>query len=771
METDHRRPNQNTAMNTPYRATLACALFLGCASSSSYAQSPSPAGDDAARDSDVYILSPFEVSSEGVGRYQVNESTSGGRVRVGVLDTPGSVDVLTSDLIDDLGAQRMIEVAKYSAGLTEGNLPNSIDRYMIRGLQDNGSTVDGFFFIGQSNLDPAIIDRFEIVKGPNAILSPTGSPGGTVNAVTKKPHFGGLAASINTQWDIYGQRKAVVDVNDTLGDSGHFAYRVVASGQDSDSYLDNLFTKSLVVAPSITAVYGRSQLTIVGDIARSTSVAFVGLPIDPSSGTEGDAELLHGVSRTLGLAEEDEERNERRDGVTAIFTTSLGDHLSIRLAGRTVNYYFDTLQFNTGYPAGSGGGGSINPFTGYFEPGVTWTGNATSGFTSTPTPPDTRVVTRSGGLEKNENRRDNLQNDYVWVANFGSTRSTTTAGFAYSRLFQQRTNLPGSRGSYVIDDPVWGIEPTYASSVNLDRVTRNEDFQFYVQESLGLLDDRVVLTGGVSRYRQNASTYNALNGTEFSATQKATTANYGIVVKPLEFVSLYYGHSENAAPSTVTSTTVLPIAEGTQDEFGAKAQFLDGKVLFTVAHFSISQSNQAQPNPANLAVPPPSPPLPAILVDRENDGWEFTLNASVTEELSIIGQFTDMHNRDPRGVMVRSSADTSAAILVRYAFQEGTLDGFWVSLGCEYLSRRAGENSSGYTAASTPENLIPKQPSFFLAPYTLFNAGIGWEGEHWSAQVNVMNLTNEDYIISSLTRQWLWAGTERNVQLSVTYAY
>jgi iron complex outermembrane receptor protein len=38
-------------------------------------------------------------------------------------------------------------------------------------------------------LTSPIIDRIEVTKGPNAILSPAGAPGGSLNIITKSPTF------------------------------------------------------------------------------------------------------------------------------------------------------------------------------------------------------------------------------------------------------------------------------------------------------------------------------------------------------------------------------------------------------------------------------------------------------------------------------------------------------------------------------------------------------------------------------------------------------
>ena len=167
-------------MKSPRTLLAAVAGWLA-ASTAVDAQTPA-AGD-------VVKLSAFEVSGQAPNRYQAAEATSGGRLRTSIFDSPQAISVVPEALMKDVGAVRTVDALKYISGVTESTLPNGLDRVTVRGFQWDGQTVDGFYSNSYNNLDPFLLDRIEVVKGPNAIISPSGNPGGTVNHVTKKPLF------------------------------------------------------------------------------------------------------------------------------------------------------------------------------------------------------------------------------------------------------------------------------------------------------------------------------------------------------------------------------------------------------------------------------------------------------------------------------------------------------------------------------------------------------------------------------------------------------
>ena len=176
------------------------------------------------------------------------------------------------------------------------------------------------------------------------------------------------------------------------------------------------------------------------------------------------------------------------------------------------------------------------------------------------------------------------------------------------------------------------------------------------------------------------------------------------------------------------------------------------------------------PNPGNLTTPPPSPLLPALFSDRKAKGWEYEVRANPTKNISIIGNYTAFKNRDPNNVEFRGTAEKSGGVLVSYTFdKESTpgLDGFRASVGMDYIGNRPGDAASGLTAASTSTNVIPNLPTFYLGARTLVSLMVAYNSKHnWSAQLNVDNALNKEYLMASINRSLVYVGTPTNIRLS-----
>jgi len=148
----------------------------------SYAQQVPAQNDD-----EVVRLSPFSVQeSADMGRYQAAQVSSGTRIRMDLMDSTQSISVVTNEFMQDVGTGRVSDAVKYVAGVNANNNLNAFDGMFSRGFWIAGATVDGFYQFNWINQEPVIVERMEVVKGPNAILAPQGLLGGVVNLVTKK---------------------------------------------------------------------------------------------------------------------------------------------------------------------------------------------------------------------------------------------------------------------------------------------------------------------------------------------------------------------------------------------------------------------------------------------------------------------------------------------------------------------------------------------------------------------------------------------------------
>ena len=300
---------------------LAALLSLPAGFSPVFGQASPPVETTSPGETPV-VLSAFEVRSGDLGRYQTADATSGGRMAQELFASPQTVNVATSQLLADVGADRILDALIFTPSVTESTIPNGLDRITVRGFQVEGETVDGFYIDEtQQNIDPALLDRIEVVLGPNAILAPTGSPGGTINNLTKKPLFQ-AQSSLSLQAGLFDYGGAVLDTTGPFSDK--FAYRLIADVHSLLTATTMAPSRSpYTVAPALTYQMTRgTKLTVQGlfDYAHFTN--YLGIPVDPSSGSTNDAMTCRGAA-TAGLYNDsDVYREQNEKSVSAFFAIS-----------------------------------------------------------------------------------------------------------------------------------------------------------------------------------------------------------------------------------------------------------------------------------------------------------------------------------------------------------------------------------------------------------------------------------------------------------------
>lgn len=765
-------------MNNVSRHLTALAFVASAWPLAAQTAAPANAQSGSKETNEVVQLSPFVVSSADstVGRYTSLESTSAGRVRLNLMDSSQNVSVITSELIQDVAAGRLMDAVKYIAGVSESTLPNANERTNVRGFQADGHAVDGFTYGGFMNLDPAIVDRIEVVKGPNSILAPQPtSPGGTINNATKKPQFRNFGTA-SLQLGKFDANGAVLDLNRTVNDK--LAFRLVGSRRQWDNWWTDSFIHSTTLMPGMTyKISDTAQVTFQYIYTDWHSTLYLGLPVDPSAGTNtGTARTLAGVPRDLSVYADDIYRTDRQHDWKAEFTAELWRGIQMRVAAlyHKASQYAPQLNTNAG-PVG-GTGGNRDPLTGDYIPGMQF--QSTAPFAGSPiTVQPTRIFSRVGTDPRDDPRTLFLQSDFAYLFENEALKSTTLLGFAYTG---QRNY---GNQAYNISAPNFNIDAY--TDVAWTRGTRNfynhtssRFLQGYLSENLSLLQDRLILNAAVSKQYYRQRVRNMISGVFRGSSPDTSLPSYGIVIKPWkDAVSLYYGYSEQSSannPST-TGAFVPALTSSKQDEFGARLKLLENKVYFTISHFDIVQNNFSVPNPANLTNPPPSPLLPALFTDRTAKGWEYELRANPTDNISIIANYTSFRNRDPFGVEFRGVAEKSGGVLVSYAFDAETtpaLKGFRAAVGVDYIGNRPGDAPSGLTPASTSTNVIPNQPTFYLGARTLVNLTLAYTAsENWSAQLNVDNVFNKEYNMASINRFMVYTGTPTNYRVTVNYKF
>lgn len=189
-------------------------------------------------------------------------SASGTKTDTPLIETPQTVNVIGREQMDQQGGSTVTDALRYTPGVvagTNGGQSGRFDSYFVRGsggfsaAANNANTMDGLRWRipGRSGVqfDPWMVERVEVVKGPSSTLFGSGSPGGIVNLVSKRPEFqrhGAVFTAIGT----HDRVETGIDYTGPLSDT--LAYRVIGLARQGNTGIDFQRDERVLLAPSLT---------------------------------------------------------------------------------------------------------------------------------------------------------------------------------------------------------------------------------------------------------------------------------------------------------------------------------------------------------------------------------------------------------------------------------------------------------------------------------------------------------------------------------------
>ncbi len=259
------------------------------------------------------------ATTEGSGSYTARRITLG-KGEQAMKDMPQSVSVLTRQRLDDQGITDLREAVNNVTGVVgvHGVGPGVVITargFQIDQWQYDGVPIDRNTYAlgnwGQENM--VIYDRLEVLRGASSLLEGTGSPGGSVNLVRKRPlatrqvAFTARAGS----WDHYG---AQLDVSTPLNADGSLRGRAIVDEDDSHSFIDQVWSRNRTVyaaldydlGPATTLglavsnVNGRGRPMFVG-LARYADGSELGLPRSTYTGADWNRSKVEQTTVNLDL--------------------------------------------------------------------------------------------------------------------------------------------------------------------------------------------------------------------------------------------------------------------------------------------------------------------------------------------------------------------------------------------------------------------------------------------------------------------------------------
>ncbi|MCI4591902.1 TonB-dependent siderophore receptor [Sphingobium sp. BYY-5] len=636
--------------------------------------------------------------------YRVQD-TEVGKVPANPLDMPQSVQVINSDMIEDQGARDIRDLYRNVPGLSANNYAT----VTFRGFRQDTTYYDGLRgdpFQTFSVPQLFTIDRVEFLKGPAGMLYGAGSPGGTINYVTKKPSET-FAANIRAIAGGRSRYGGSGDVTGALDASGAISGRLGLVYEDFDSYRVNASSRTIIADGGLKfRLDENTSLTVqITDYDQDLpGNRLRGIPVDANGNFLTYRSWNHNEPgdfiRYNGLVSQ------------ARLDSKLSEAVSFNVAGRWFRY---------------------REHQEYHEPVALRDTDADGIFDS---------ITREFRAQRRNVEGLSFGSNFVVKTNTGPINHTILLGGdwyredANSRL-QSSRNVP----MLSLNDPQYGTaNPIDLSTLPITRsdarVTR---YGVYVQDQIGF-GDHIILVGGVRRDWFKDEDHIA--GTQADAS--ATTWRGGAIYKPRKDVSLYFNWSQSFEPQSVANQSPLvggPFSPetGNQIEAGAKTDLLDGRIQATAALYRIVRRNVLQIDDNQDAVNGVDQMAPVGEVTSK--GIELTLTADITRNWLVSGSYAYNDTRIT-GSAEGQSIDNSVGD--RFPNAPRHQAGFWTRYQIPAIDTAiafGGQHVSSQLDRSGDR----------LKPFTIFDTTLTKSFAFAEVKLRIENIFDKYYAVSGFT--------------------
>ena len=219
-----------------------------------------------------------------------------------LVETPQSVTVLTPEMLNTISANSPYEATDLVPGVQRSGYGFGLNQIVLRGVFNLSRRINGIELNNPlTSVQAHALERLEIVRGPaTAIYGVTGSFGGEINSVLKKPlqdrrlQFGAEVGSYDT-------RRASFDITDGLTSDGRVSGRLVGQYEEYDLPLD-------IKGESFPNYQSMVLGSINWDISDQTTLRFTHYHQQRNTDPWDGAALIQNADGSLSLPDVDPEQ-------------------------------------------------------------------------------------------------------------------------------------------------------------------------------------------------------------------------------------------------------------------------------------------------------------------------------------------------------------------------------------------------------------------------------------------------------------------------------
>jgi len=673
--------------------------------------------------------------------YLEKETTIGTKTPLSILDLPQSAQVLTDQLIRDQAARDITDLYRSIAGVSEF----SYSGVTMRGFRDD----DNVFYDGVRG-DPYSgfgvpqlfnVERVEILKGPASALYGGGEPGGMINYVTKKPRF---ESATETSFTGGNDDRLGGSIDSTGALTEHLAYRLGAFYEQQESFRDNADAENLELAGGLTV-----ELSSATKLISTFDYVEQDLGGNRLRGVPADDKGNFLVDRSYNANEKSDYQNMK----ASVLQTSLEHKFSDNFQATTTLRYIDNEREQ-----------QYHESRGWVD--VNGDGDANI---------DDETIKREFRDQYRANKEISLTSDFVYAFDTGSIKHQLLFGADYHDV---DTEYDYNRARYEADgvgnlnifNPNYG--ETDSSTYNLRARnadgSQSERYSFYTQDNIRLNEHWSILAG--FRYDHFKDTSKA---NDFSFDDSAVTPRVGVVFKPIGTTSIYLNYSESFNPTSlgdqedVAEVGKLKSETGKQFELGIKSEWLDGRIMTTMAVYQIDKENITMVNPDYDDSDEGSNDGISELInigEVQSRGAEWTLVGDLTDAWTITANYAYNDTEVVEGVegdWLRNTFDDGS----RFTNAPRHQAGIWTRYDFNAIN----------SAIAFGANHVSEQKSLdgqTVKPFTVFDMSWSTEWDSNLLQINVSNLFDEEYAVSGFNeRNGHFPGDPREIIVQLTHSF
>lgn len=662
-------------------------------------------------------------------------SSSATALSLSLKETPQSVTVIDRKRIEDFAITNVNDLLDQVVGINVERVETDRTYFSSRGFDVSNFQVDGIglplaWGIQFGDLDTALFENVEVVRGANAIMTGIGNPSATINYVRKRPtdeFKAKVSGQIGTRDYWRGEGDVNVPITETL------AARFIVAHEERDSHLDyNHINRDVYGAilrwqatPNLRATVGYTRQENDAD-----GVLWGAVPLVYTDGTRID------LPRSASTSADWTYWNTKDQSVFGELVYSFDNDWSV--TGMFTYRRFQEkskLLYAYGYPDKETGEGVYGMSGIYPSDYKQYLGDL---YLSGPFQLLGREHKLALGVSVSKS-------DASEIENFSEdTALVYPSVFDWGEAQVAEPDYPGA----------------YLAAKYRDKLTR-----VYGAAHLNLTDQLKGVVGASAMWIDSSGfSYGADQGRKDSKVSPYVGAVYDLTPN----VSFYGSYTDiyNPQVEVDATNTRLDPAKGTSLEAGIKSTWFGGKLYATAAVFKAKQKGLAEfagvfdengPGKANDSYYDP--------VDTTSKGFEVELAGKVTDQWSVSGGLTVLDVEDDQGDDTRTWIPTQSLKLAT-TYQVPEFNDLKLGAQLRWQNGTDAVVSDVAAYGLVDGDVVIKQKGYAIVDLL---AGIRVV-DHLHASLNVRNVTDKKYLNSLKWGQAFYAGP-RSAVLTLSFDY